>query len=136
MAAAAALADVNKCLLWIGFMVQGHQDSIIEEAGFMSLSSFIDGSKMDIRDMSESYMKRSGANCIIFSLCHTKLLVGIMHWAQDNDRCSREPTFDDIPDGDTFKLPRSIERANLHKVDQDQVDTISKVADPGKFKDE
>ena len=45
---------------------------------------------------------------------------------------------DDVPDGDTFKLQlaRSIERADLCKVDQDQVRTISKVVDPGKFKDE
>ena len=35
-----------------------------------------------------------------------------------------------------LQLARSIERADLHKVDQDQVDTISKVVDPGKFKDE
>ena len=42
MAAAAALTDVNQSLLWIGFVVQGQQDSIIEEPGFMSLSSFID----------------------------------------------------------------------------------------------
>ena len=42
MATAAALIDVNQCLLQIGFTVQGQQDSIIEEAGFMSLSSFID----------------------------------------------------------------------------------------------
>ena len=77
-------------------------------------------------------------NCIIFGLHHTKLLVGIMHWAKYNDRCSGEPMLDDIPDGDTFKLqlPRSIERADLCKVDQDQVKTISKVVNPGKFKDE
>ena len=53
-------------------------------------------------------------------------------------RCSKEPMLDDIPDGDAFKLQlaRSIERANLCKVDQDQVDTISKVVDPGKVNNE
>ena len=44
----------------------------------------------------------------------------------------------DITDSDEFHqvIKVSIQRAALRKVEDDQVDTISKAADPGKFKDE
>ena len=61
-----------------------------------------------------------------------------MHWVQEQDRCSCPPTAADVVDDDALKevLNVSIRRATLHKVDDDQVETISKAADPGKFKDE
>ena len=48
------------------------------------------------------------------------------------------PVLDDINNADEFKevLQVSPQRATLRKTDTDQVDTISKAADPGKFKDE
>ena len=59
-------------------------------------------------------------------------------WAQDFKRCSLVPVLDDINNADEFKevLQVSAQRATLRKTDTDQVDTISKAADPGKFKDE
>ena len=62
----------------------------------------------------------------------------MMHWAQDFKRCSLVPVLDDINNADEFKevLQVSAQRATLRKTDTDQVDTISKAADPGKFKDE
>ena len=44
----------------------------------------------------------------------------------------------DVVDDDALKdvLNVSISHAALHKVDDNQVKTISKAADPGKFKDE
>ena len=67
-----------------------------------------------------------------------KWLLGLMHWVQDQDRCSRPPTAADVVDDDAFKevLNVSIRHATLRKVDDDQVETISKAADLGKFKDE
>ena len=42
MAAAAALAEVNQSFQWIGFQAWNHRDRIIEKAGFMLLSPFVD----------------------------------------------------------------------------------------------
>ena len=62
----------------------------------------------------------------------------MMHWCQDHQRCSEDPDIADFANADAFKeaLQVSAQRALLRKNDSDQVDTISKAADPGKFKDE
>ena len=89
--------------------------------------------------MVESFSKRSpAANRIIFGMQRIKCLISMMHWAQDHQRCSKDPDLDDIANADEFKeaLLVSAQRASLRKTDAEQVDTISKAADPGKFKDE
>ena len=62
----------------------------------------------------------------------------MMHWAQDHQQCSEDPDLDDIANADKFKesLLVSAQRASLRRTDAEHVDTISKAADPGKFKDE
>ena len=67
-----------------------------------------------------------------------KWLIAMMHWCQDHQRCSEEPDIADFANADAFKeaLQVSAQRALLRKNDSDQVDTISKEANPGKFKDE
>ena len=62
----------------------------------------------------------------------------MMHWCQDHQHCSEEPDIADFANADAFKeaLQVSAQRALLRKNNSDQVDTISKAADPGKFKDE
>ena len=139
MAAAAALADVDQCLQWIGFTDVQHRNSIIAEGGFNGLIDFFDVTETDIRDMAESFSKRSpAANRINFGMRRIKWLIAMMHWCQDHQRCSEEPDIADFANADAFKeaLQVSAQRALLRKNDSDQVDTISKAADPGKFKDE
>ena len=65
-------------------------------------------------------------------------MLGIMHWVQDFFRCSARPDITNLNDEDEFKevLTKSIERSETRKVEADQADTVSKAADPGKFKDE
>ena len=62
----------------------------------------------------------------------------MIHWCQDHQQCSEEPDIAGFTNADSFKeaLQVSAQRALLRKNDSDQVDTISKAADPGKFKDE
>ena len=139
MAAAAALAKVHQVLQWIGFGNQVHRDSICEEAGFESLEDFVRLSEKDIREMADGYKKCTQAQgCIPFGLQRIKLLIGVMHWVQDQDRCYRSASTGDIADANEFReiIDISIQHATLRKVEDDQVDTISKAADPGKFKDE
>ena len=88
--------------------------------------------------MADSFQKRTIANRINFGMRCTKWLIAMMHWVQDFSCCSRQPTIDDFVMANDFKkaLSTAAQRASLHKVDTDQVDTISKAAHPGKLKDE
>ena len=72
-----------------------------------------------------------------FSVRRTKWLISLMHWAHDHQQCAEDPDHDDIANADEFKeaLLVSAQRARLRKTDVEQVDTISKAVDPGKFKD-
>ena len=135
---AAAIAEVNKCLQWIGYSNVAHCQAIRDEAGLDSLTDFIDVTETDIRDMAESFAKRSPAPHFIFGMRQIKWFLGLMHWVQDQNRCSGPPTAADVVEDDILKevLNVSIRRAALCKADDDQVETISKAADPGKFKDE
>ena len=139
MAATAAFAEVDQCLQWISFTDVQQCNSIIAEGGFNSLNDFFDITETDIRDMGKSFSKRSPvANCINFGMRRIKWLIAMMHWFQDHQRCSKEPDIADFANADAFKeaLQVSAQRALLRKNGSDQVDTISKAADPGKFKDE
>ena len=139
MAAAAALAELNQALVWIGFGDQGNRDTICQEAGLLSFEDFVGLTEKDIRDMAEEFSKRTVAQGrISFGLRHIKLLLGVMNWVQDQDRCYRMVSINDVEDADEFRgiLDVAIQRAALQKVEDNQVETISKAADPGKFKDE
>ena len=106
---------------------------------FNSLNDFFNVTEPDIRDMAESFSKRSpAANRINFGMRRRiKWLIAMMHWCQDHQRCSEEPDIADFGNADAFKeaLQVSAQRPLLRKNDSDQVDTISKAANPGKFKD-
>ena len=89
--------------------------------------------------MAERFSKRSPAtNRIIFGVWRIKWLISMMHWAQDHQQCSEDPDLDDITNTDEFKevLLVSAQCVSLWKTDAEQVVTITKAADPGKFKDE
>ena len=138
MAAAAALAEVHQALQWIRFGNQAHRDSIFEEAGFVSLKDFVRLSEKDMREMADGYEKRTQAQGRIpFGLRRIKLLIGVMHWVQDQDHCNRNASTGNIADANELRevIDISIQHAALRKVKDDQVD-INKAADPGKFKDE
>ena len=139
MAAAAAFAEVDQCLQWIGFTDDQHRNSIIADRGFNGLNDFFNVTETDICDMAEIFSKRLPAvNCINFGMRRIKWLIAMMHWCQDLQCCSEESDIADFASADAFKeaLQVSAQRALLRKNNSDQVDTISKAADPGKFKDE
>ena len=84
--------------------------------------------------MAEEFSKYTVAQgCITFGLSCTKKLTGLMHWVQDCF-CT-----DDYPDYLTFndkQLAEAQSCALICKADIDLVDTNTKMADPGKFKEE
>ena len=129
---------VDQCLEWIGFGIPNQRATISTEVSFNSLNDLNDIEEKDIRDMADSFQKRTIANRINFGMRRTKWLIAMMHWVQDFSRCSKRPTIDDFVTANDFKqaLSTAAQRASLRKVDTDQVDTISKAANPGKRKDE
>ena len=129
---------VDQCLEWIGFGIPNQRATISTEAGFNRLNDLNDIEEKDIRDMADSFQKQTIANRINFGMRRTKWLIAMMHWVQDFSRCSKLPTIDDYVTANDFKqaLSTAAQRASLRKVDTDQVDTISKAANPGKLKNE
>ena len=129
---------VDQCLEWIGYGIPNQRAAISTEAGFNSLEDLNDIEEKDIRDMADSFQKRTIAHRINFGMRRTKWLIAMMHWVQDFYRCSKQPTIDDFVTANDFKqaLSTATQRASLRKVDTDQVDMISKAADPGKLKSE
>ena len=103
MAAGAALAELNQALVWISFGDQGNRDTICQEAGLLSFEDFVGLTEKDIRDMAGEFSKRTAVHGrISFGLRRIKLLLGVMHWVQDKDRCYRMASIDGIQDADEF----------------------------------
>ena len=89
--------------------------------------------------MADGYEKRTQAQGRIpFGLRHIKLLTGVMHWVQDQDCCYRNASTGNIADANEFReiIDISIQRTALQKVEDNQVEMISKAVDTGNFKDE
>jgi hypothetical protein len=106
----------------------------IMEAGLSQFEDFRYLVEKDIRDMADEFGKRSIAQGrIVFGLGRTKKLTGVMHWVQDRFRAN------DVPDHADFNEPalyEALSLAQIRKSDIDLVDTNTKAANPGKFKDE
>ena len=133
LAVAVPLEGMDFLLNAIGFNIAEQRQRIME-AGLADYEDFRYLVDKDIRDMAEEFGKRSQLNGrIIFGLGRTKKLTGVMHWIQDCHRTS------DVPDHNNFNeqaLAEAQSRALVRKSDIDLVDTNTKAADPGKFKDE
>ena len=71
---------VDQCLEWIGFGIPNQRLTISTEAGFNSLNDLNDIEEKDIRDMADSFQKRTIANRINFGMRRTKWLIAMMHW--------------------------------------------------------
>jgi hypothetical protein len=132
------LPFMEQILLWIGFNDEATRNRLQSE-GFETYDDLFQMKEKDIRDLAESYNRRTIADGrAIFGLRRTRYLIGLIHWVQDFRRVGEEPTIDGFVDALQFRLvlDKAYERANVRKVTKDQADTVSKAADPGKFKDE
>ena len=66
--------------------------------------------------MADGYKKRTQVQGrILFGLRRIKLLIGVMHWVQDQDRYYRNASTCDIADANEFReiIDISIQRATL-----------------------
>ena len=105
----------------------------IMEAGLSQFKDFRYLVKKDIRNMADEFGKRSIAQGrIVFSLGRTKKLTGVTHWVQD---CFRANNVPDHADFNEPSLYEALSLAQTRKSHIDLVDTNTKAANPGKFKD-
>ena len=136
---AAMALTMDTVLDWIGFDNVANRERLIAE-GFTSFDDMKLMEDKDVRDLAESYGRRTviDGRCI-FGMRRARLLTGLIHWVQDHDRIGKVPSLDEF-DGDAAAFREALDvaakRAKFRKVEKDQSDTISKAADPGKFKDE
>jgi hypothetical protein len=111
----------------------------IREEGFEIFDDLVNMKEKDIRDLAESYSRRTVANeRVIFGIRRIRYMIGLIHWVQDFIRIDEHPTMEGIDGAEVFKvaLDMAYQRADVRKIENDQSDTVSKAADPGKFKDE
>lgn len=130
---------MDTILNWIGFEQQEATRERIREEGFASFADLMPMKEKDIRDLAESYGRRTVADGrVIFGLRRIRYLIGLIHWVQDFGRIGQEPSIEGINDEVQFRaaLDEAFYRADVRKIEKDQADTVSKAADPGKFKDE
>ena len=123
---------------WIGFNNPANRDRMRAE-GFGSFDDLKPMKEKDIRDLSDSYGRRTVADGrVIFGLRRIRYLIGLIHWVQDFERVGEEPTMDGINNAAEFQsaLDIAFYRADVRKVESNQSDTVSQAADPGKLKHE
>ena len=125
-------------LTWIGFDQPATRARIRAE-GFESFDGLTTMKEKDIRDLAESYGRRTVADGrTIFGLRRIRYLIGLIHWVQDFGRVGETPTIEGINGMAELRtvLDTAYYRADVRKIEKDQADTVSKAADPGKLKDE
>ena len=125
-------------LQYIGFDTQAVRPQLRAEG----LTHFVDLQSLkerDIQDIAESFAKRTDNDGrYLFGIRRTRLLIGLIHWVQDFARINKNPIINQyIGEADDFctALHVASDRADVRKLELDQSDTVSKAADPGKFKD-
>jgi hypothetical protein len=129
---------MDMILAWTGFDQVATRTRIRDE-GFDTFADLATMKEKDIRDLAESYGRRTAADRrAIFGLRRIRYMIGLIHWVQDFGRIGEQPSLEGIDDADQFKviLDKASQRADVRKIEKDQSDTVSKAADPGKFKDE
>ena len=131
--------EMDTALLMIGFENDQVRERLRAE-GFETFDDLKSMKEKDIRDLADSYTRRTVADGrFIFGVRRIRYLIGIIHWVQDFGRVSGTPSLDEYGgDAGAFRaaLDVAFDRAEVRKVEKEQSDTVSKAADPGKFKDE
>ena len=131
--------EMDLALTWIGFDNEATRDRIQVE-GFASFDDLKSMKEKDVRDLAESYGRRTVVDGrFIFGVRRIRYLIGMLHWVQDFVRLGDTPSLEEFgDDGAAFcvALETAFNRDDVRKIEKEQSDTVSKAADPGKFKDE
>jgi hypothetical protein len=124
--------DMDQILKWCGFTkVQDRKD--ISQDGFQSFDDIMALTEKDITDLGKGFADRDTK--IIFGLQRTNRLKSMIHWIQDFERVSRIPSLVDLDNLVDFKhvVELAYNRSKIRKSTSEDLDGISKAADPGKL---
>ena len=129
--------SIVQILRWIGFREAAARDSLIDDC-FGSFADVQSLTERDITTMASDFSSRTAAaGRIYFGTNRTKKLKALVHWANDFQRCSREPTIIGLNEV-TFKneLDIASQRAIVRKNMEKKANTHTEAADPGPLKSE
>lgn len=134
---------MDTVLQWIEFVNDATRDRFRTEG---IGTTFLDDLKVmkekGICNLAESYGIRTASDgCFTFRLRRICYLIGLIHWVQqDFHRIGQMPMLDAFKDNaDSFRaaLDVAFNCAEVRRIEKEQLlDTVSKAAVPGEFKDE
>lgn len=129
-----SMNDVELILQWIGFKERARAQLLNEFSTFEDIQEL---KEKDISDLSDNYSKRRKPDKIQFGIARTKRLKALIHWVQDFERVSMQPTIHGYTqEAFITELQVAAKRSTIRKQEADRSDTISREAAPGKLKDE
>ena len=129
--------QIGEILTWIGFTDPANRKSIIDDA-FNTYADIRSLKEKDISELSESFSRRTQANCRIdFGIRRTKKMKFMLHWVHDFYRTSLNPSTEGLNQVSflqaiTVAGERSDERRQL----KEQSVAKAKVASPGPLQSE
>lgn len=129
--------SIAQIAYWIGFIIEGQRDSILEDA----FESFTDARLLSVKDidsMASAFANRTQqAGRIIFGTRRTKLLKAFSHWVDDFYRVSSVPSIVGLSEVSfKFQLHRALARDEVRKNLKSQTKTTADAASPGPLKNE
>ena len=113
---------MDTVLTWIGFDADATRERI-RAKGFDTFDDLATLKEKDIRDLAESYRRRTVADGrAIFGLRRIRYLIGLTHWVQDFGRVGQTPTIEGIEDAASLcaALDEAYYRADVRKIEKDQ----------------
>ena len=90
---------VDQSLDWIGFSTKGNCNRIHDEGGLEAFDNFFSVTEINIQDMASGFSKRT----IKFGMRCVKCTLDIMHWSQDERRCSCMASLTGITNAEEYK---------------------------------
>jgi hypothetical protein len=136
------MSSMEQVLEWIGFTVQGHRETLLEEIGY-DLKDFLETTQRELESLAKVLQSRTPvATRIPIGLRKLRQLKACTHWAKDRDRLGLDIAIDGLEEGDNAKiqfldeLKASKDRAIISSEGDTSRISRAKEASPGKLKDE
>ena len=98
--------SVEQALTWIRFIMEGNHNNICDEGGLKAFEDFVGLNERNVQYMDSGFSKRTTAQGHInFGMRCVKYTLVIIHWAQDEIRCSRKASLIGIADAEHNSAP-------------------------------
>jgi hypothetical protein len=133
---------MERVLEWIGFTVQGHRNTLLEEIGY-DLQDFLETTQRELESLAKILQSRTPvATRVPIGLRKLRHLKACTHWAKDRDRLGLDIKLEGLDNLENAKsdflkeLTASRERAIIRSEGATSRLSRAKEASPGTLKDE